>query len=190
MDFDVARHQFWGSLYQQGGWTLYCGLRFEAEGKTDDVAATIDHIYPMPRVYQQLQCGSRLRCKQEKPEKYNRIEADMHNMYPASGELVISRMDTVFGEVEADESRYENCDFERRRRVIEPRDIAKGNVARALLYMHSKYDLPLPEDIELLKDWSLGDPPSEQELSRNEVIEELQGNRNRYIDDPELVNDL
>lgn len=187
-DFDTARRLFWDSLYPAGGWTLYCGLRFEAEGNSDGVMATIDHIYPMPRVYQQLRCGSRLQCKKKKPAKYNRIEADLHNMYPAAGALVIARSDTVFGEIEGDESRYVDCDFESRSRMIEPRDIAKGNIARSLLYMHAEYNLPLAEDMELLKSWSRADPPSEQEISRNNTIEQLQGNRNPFIDEPELVN--
>lgn len=187
-DFDTARRLFWETLYPAGGWTLYCGLRFEAEGNGDGVMATIDHIYPMPRVYQQLQCGSRLRCKQEKPDQYNRIEADLHNMYPASAPLVIARSDTIFGEINGDESRYLDCYFERSGRTSEPRDIAKGNIARALLYMHTEYDLRLIEDIEMLKSWSRMDPPSEQELNRNDIIERVQGNRNPFIDKPELVS--
>jgi len=152
--------------------------------------ATIDHIYSMPRVYEQLGCKSRLQCKRAKPKQYNRIEADLHNMYPATAELVVLRTDTVFGEVDADESRYEDCDFERRRRVIEPRDIAKGNIARSLLYMREEYSLALPEDLELLKAWSRADPPSEQEISRNNAIEKAQGNRNPFIDHPERVKQL
>ena len=187
-DFDTARRVFWELLYPAGGWTLYCGLRFEAEGNGDGVMATIDHIYPMPRVYKQLKCGSRLQCKKEKSVKYNRIEADLHNMYPASGALVIARSDTVFGEISGNESRYEDCNFESKNRMIEPRDIAKGNIARSLLYMHAEYDLELAEDIELLKAWSRADPPSEQEISRNRIIEQIQGNRNPFIDKPELVS--
>ncbi|MDZ7736864.1 MAG: endonuclease [Gammaproteobacteria bacterium] len=187
-DFDSARRLFWNAVYPAGGWTLYCGLRFEAGGNGDGVMVTIDHIYPMPRVYQQLQCGSRLRCKREQADRYNHIEADLHNMYPASGTLVVARSDTVFSEVDGNESRYQDCSFKRRSRLIEPRDIAKGNIARSLLYMHAEYGLALQEDIELLKAWSRVDPPSEQEISRNDIIERVQGNRNPFIDEPELVD--
>lgn len=186
-DFDTARRLFWESLYPAGGWTLYCGLRFEAEANGDGVMATIDHIYPMPRVYEQLGCGSRFRCKQQQAAKYNAIEADLHNMYPAAGKLVISRADTVFGEIDGEGSRYQDCDFERSRRIIEPRDIAKGNIARSLFYMHAEYGLPLPEDIDMLKEWNRADPPSEQEINRNDTIEPVQGNRNPFIDEPELI---
>lgn len=186
-DFDAARGLFWDSLYPAGGWTLYCGLRFEAHGNSDGVMATIDHIYPMPRVYEHLGCGSRLRCKQQQPAEYKAIEADLHNMYPAAGKLVIARADTVYGELDGEGSRYQECDFERSQGTFEPRDIAKGNVARALFYMHAEYGLPLLEDINLLKSWNRVDPPSEQEISRNDTIERLQGNRNPLIDDPELA---
>ncbi len=189
-DIDTARSLFWQSLYAAGGWTLYCGVRFEAGGGSDGSTVTVDQIYPMSRVYKALGCGSRLRCKQQRSDHYNRMEADLHNMYPATGAVVILRSDSIFAEIEGNESRYENCDFERQQRQVEPRDIAKGNIARTLLYMHQEYDLPLAEDIELLQSWNRVDPPSEQEISRNNVIERVQGNRNSFIDDPALADDL
>lgn len=189
-DIDTARRLFWQSLYPAGGWTLYCGVRFEAGGGSAGSTATIDHIYSMSRVYKTLGCGSRLRCKQERSNAYNRIEADLHNMYPAIGAVAVLRSDSLFAEIEGNESRYQNCDFERQRRQVEPRDIAKGNIARTLMYMHQEYDLQLAEDTELLKSWNRIDPPSEQEISRNNVIERLQGNRNPFIDDPSLADSL
>ncbi|MCS3903080.1 deoxyribonuclease-1 [Methylohalomonas lacus] len=189
-DFDTARGHFWETLYPGGGWTLYCGLRFEAEGNGDGVMATIDHIYSMPRVYRALGCSSRLRCNQERGNEYRRIEADLHNMYPATGAVVIQRADSYFAGIESAESRFQECDFRRRGRRVEPRDIAKGNIARTLLYMQREYGLPLAEDMELLKSWNRVDPPSEQEMNRNDRIERLQGNRNPFIDQPQLADDL
>ncbi len=56
--------------------------------------------------------------------------------------------------------------------------------------MREEYGLALPEDLGLLKSWSRADPPSEQEISRNDVIEKVQGNRNPFIYRPERAGAL
>lgn len=70
----------------------------------------------------------------------------------------------------------------------------KGKVARATLYFmlrHPDTTLPYtPNQIEMLKSWSLEDPPDEHERHRNAEIQKLQGNRNPYIDNPDWVKDF
>lgn len=90
----------------------------------------------------------------------------------------------------------------------------KGNVARAVMYMAIRYeggthtatgqsepDLELTDDrakivatsaspaymgfLSTLLQWHQADPPDMQELERNEVIFNFQGNRNPFIDHPE-----
>ena len=55
-------------------------------------------------------------------------------------------------------------------------------------------ELPLPppgEDIvgqvQVYKQWHQMDPPDAEEKARNDKIASLQGNRNRFIDDPGQV---
>jgi deoxyribonuclease-1 len=60
-----------------------------------------------------------------------------------------------------------------------------------MLYMHESYDIPLFTRLGItLKRWSRSDPPSAEERRRNDVIGALQGNRNRFIDDPRAVDEL
>lgn len=87
----------------------------------------------------------------------------------------------------------------------EPRDAVKGDVARALFYAAVRYedaglDLELT-DLALgqgdkrplhgvraaLLRWHEQDPPDDFERRRNDRVEELQGNRNPFIDRPEWV---
>jgi len=83
-----------------------------------------------------------------------------------------------------------------------PGDEWKGDVARMLMYMYLRYDQQcLPEFasngtqtfdpdgimIDILLVWNAEDPVSEYEIIRNEVLEELQGNRNPFIDNPYLA---
>ncbi|MFQ5881510.1 MAG: endonuclease [Candidatus Methylomirabilales bacterium] len=44
--------------------------------------------------------------------------------------------------------------------------------------------------MDLLREWNRTDPPSCHDMRRNNIIEELQGTRNPFIDHPKRVEDL
>lgn len=72
----------------------------------------------------------------------------------------------------------------------EPREDAKGNIARSVFYFFTMYPAyPISEvgDIATLYQWHLADPVDAQEQNRNGLVENFQGNRNPYIDHPEWV---
>ncbi|GIQ80764.1 endonuclease I [Kipferlia bialata] len=82
----------------------------------------------------------------------------------------------------------------------EPRDENQGTVARAILYFYTMYDQyicldnkPCIEemwkigDVNMLIQWSADHPPSDWDRTRNEGAEKYQGNRNPFVDSPELV---
>ena len=91
--------------------------------------------------------------------------------------------------------------------VFEPRDEDKGDVARTIFYMVVRYegdsgeeDLEMTESIlssssksprhgvrSTLLEWHEQDPVDDFERNRNNVIYSYQGNRNPFIDHPELV---
>lgn len=91
---------------------------------------------------------------------------------------------------------------------FEPRDADKGDVARMIFYMAVRYDgVDTSYDLELvdhvysdegtnepfygklstLLAWHNADPPDAWEALRNNRIQNLQGNRNPFIDHPEYV---
>ena len=88
----------------------------------------------------------------------------------------------------------------------EPRDAVKGDVARMIFYMATRYEggggepdlevvdavntSPNPEHGKLsdLLNWNQQDPPDDFEINRNNVIYGYQNNRNPFIDHPEYVN--
>lgn len=89
--------------------------------------------------------------------------------------------------------------------VFEPADEFKGDFARAYFYvvtvyqdlatywnspMLNKNTYPVwkPWALTLLKQWHQQDPVSAKELVRQEAVSKIQGNRNPFIDYPELVN--
>ena len=89
----------------------------------------------------------------------------------------------------------------------EPRDEVKGDVARMIFYMATRYEgengeldlvvvdevntYPNPEHGKLsaLLEWNTMDPPSEFEEERNDrIYDNWQGNRNPFVDHPEFAD--
>jgi deoxyribonuclease-1 len=188
----VATDIFWNKLYAGGGWSLYCGYRFEQAGNAPaGFSIGIDHVYDTEWMLDHLNCNTREQCYIEQQDIFVRMESDLHNLYPAWTDLTVYRYERQFGEVNGEEWRFESCDFEWKSGIVEPRPLSRGNIARAIFYMYTKYKLPVSPDILVtLKKWHSQDPPSEQELIRNDRIEQIQGARNPYIDDPELAESL
>lgn len=96
--------------------------------------------------------------------------------------------------------------------LFEVKDNVKGDVARILLYVYCRWEQPnlysdveiskLPamdkdddlnfgekvvENLDVLLDWMRCDPVDEWEMGRNDQVENVQGNRNVFIDYPELA---
>ena len=87
-------------------------------------------------------------------------------------------------------------------KVFEPRSQHKGDFARAIMYMATAYNgqlkgtsvmdwrlrnpisttIPYGQDQNILKKWHFQDPPDAWEISRNDFLDSLQGNRNPFID--------
>ncbi|WP_354333255.1 endonuclease [Pedobacter sp. CG_S7] len=67
-------------------------------------------------------------------------------------------------------------------------------VARAVLYFLVRYPDSIAvyqkKDIQTLKDWALNQPVTLYEQHRNHEIHLQQGNRNPFIDFPELIQTL
>jgi deoxyribonuclease-1 len=147
----------------------------------------------MSWVTKALGCGTRKQCRQNNA-RFNRIEADLHNLFPARSDVNADRSVYRFGEVSGEHRRYgKSCDFEvnPRARVAEPAPEVRGEVARSMFYMAHRYrDQGLrifKKQAKLLAKWHHADPPSDEEQSRNHKIENLQGNGNPFISNPEAL---
>jgi endonuclease I len=84
----------------------------------------------------------------------------------------------------------ELCEKSNYNNTFEPRDVSKGNIARAIAYfntMYPKYDISKVIDIRTLIDWHHADPVDGGERKRVDVIYEHQRNLNPFIVCPELV---
>ena len=132
---------------------------------------------------------------------------DLHNLKPADPSVNSSKGNKNFdnGGIQHDEAI--ECFFTQD--TWEPADAVKGDIARILFYMDIRYeggedepdlavtealnnlaDVPNIGKLSTLLDWHLQDPVDDFEMSRNEVIYGIQGNRNPFIDHPEYVSIL
>ncbi|MEZ5594697.1 MAG: endonuclease [Gammaproteobacteria bacterium] len=140
----------------------------------------------MSWVTKELNCGTRRECRRNS-ERFNRIEADLHNLFPARTDINDDRGSFPFGMVKGEARKYGSCDFEVdfKRRQAEPRPAARGDIARAMFYMADTYGFTIfRRQGKLLARWHREDPPSALERRRNDRIEQLQGTRNPFIDNP------
>ena len=84
-----------------------------------------------------------------------------------------------------------------------PGDEWKGDVARMVMYMYLRYGnrcLPSAvgtgpqvysnEMMDIFLEWNAEDPVSQYEINRNNILENLQGNRNPFIDNPAFATSI
>jgi len=135
--------------------------------------------------------------------------SDMFHLVPTDGYVNNKRSNYPFGEVgtaswtSTNGSKLGSCVTSGYSgTVFEPIDAYKGDFARNLLYMATRYykedsgwpgsdmvsgSQPKPWAISMLLEWHQADPVSQKEIDRNNAIYAIQHNRNPFIDHPEYA---
>lgn len=109
--------------------------------------------------------------------------SDLHNLKPANNSINSSRSNHPFRD-------STNSSYGHVSGGWFPGDNDKGDIARILFYMITRYSqlsLSTMANLTTLLKWHLEDPVDDFERNRNEVIYSYQENRNPYIDYPEMV---
>jgi deoxyribonuclease-1 len=121
-------------------------------------------------------------------------KSDLHHLFPTDSEMNSRRSSLRFGVV-ARELEKLKCPQNHLGQqaeggvVFEPPTQHKGNVARALFYFATRYQMKIsPPEEAYLRKWNIEDPVDAEEFERNNKIESFQGNRNPFIDFPSLVD--
>lgn len=133
----------------------------------------------------------------------DRAGSDLHHIRPSDSSVNGARGNKRFGE--ASEGKSVTSSMPTVPSMVggyslgnyfEPLDNVKGDVARICLYVYVRWakDFPLCKDItnvfqsvDLLLEWCEEDPVDTWEMGRNEVVQSIQGNRNVFVDYPELA---
>ena len=123
-------------------------------------------------------------------------KSDSHHIFPSESQMNSKRGSLRFGRI-VEEVEKLKCPQNRLGRqaegdfVFEVPDSQKGNTARAIFYFATRYQMKItPPEEETLRQWNKIDPVDDEEMTRNNAIEKAQGNRNPYIDIPELLNHI
>ncbi|WP_372833954.1 endonuclease [Pontibacterium sp.] len=189
-------------IYADQPVSFYCGCDYKKQGKKliPDLdscgydprknakrAKRIEweHVMPAWAFGHQLQCwqdGGRKNCR--KNPDFKQMEADMHNLVPAVGEVNGDRSNYRFGMLEGEKRAYGSCDVEIdfKARKAEPAPYLRGDIARTYFYMRDMYGVRLSkQQRRMFEAWAKQDPVDDWERKRNDLIEERQGNRNPYV---------
>lgn len=141
--------------------------------------------------------------------------ADLHHLRPSISSVNSAKSNHTFGNLngQGSPSRIDGRDIIwTGNNMLEVQDNVKGDVARILLYVYVRWAQPnlytnvaanlLPpldadddansgvraiESLDTLLQWMEIDPVDEWEMARNDQVENVQGNRNVFIDYPELA---
>jgi len=128
---------------------------------------------------------------------------DVHNLKPSAATVNRDKSNLDFDNGGTQHDIATGCYFTDS--TWEARDEVKGDIARIIFYMSTRYEgndgeldlevtdhnhtYPLAQHGKLstLLEWNLQDPPDEFERNRNNVIYSFQKNRNPFIDDPNFA---
>lgn len=167
---------------------VYCGKKFYFRSVEDvnnmHTEVNIEHTWPQSRFNGSID--------------KNIQKSDMHHLFLTDSDANNRRANHEFGDVSAttDELNVENCEISKLGEIggglkFTPPTAHRGNVARALFYFATRYNLNISKAEELiLRQWHKADPIDSAEKTRHEMISKYQNVRNPFVDYPELVDTI
>lgn len=123
-------------------------------------------------------------CAGKKSIPYRYMEADMHNLVPAIGELNGLRSNYSFAMIPGGKSGFGACEMKIESRKAEPPAAVRGDIARTYFYMNAAYPgrgVISNKNRKLFQAWDRGDPVDAWECQRSKRVEMLQGNANPFV---------
>ena len=190
------------TIYSDYGYSFYCGCDIQWQGKKGlpDLEACKykvrkqekranriewEHVVPAWQFGHQLQCwqqGGRKNCKKNK--QFKMMEADLHNLVPAIGEVNGDRSNYRFSDWNGVPQQYGQCEMvvDFKQRKVQPPKSVRGHIARTYLYMHERYDFSLSSSQKkLYQAWHKMYQPDAWECERNKRISKIQKIDNSFI---------
>lgn len=173
-------------LYATRRTTFYCGCAFDEDKNVDPTGCGFvpgerwqkragriewEHVVPADRMLEGRACATdpdrqgspRTWCRKVDPD-FRAMEADLHNLHPAIGQLKAERLNRRYGEVPGEPRRFGQCDFEVDDHVAEPKEDIRGDIARIYAYTVRVYGLKLTdEESQRLAQWYMSDFPTDEE---------------------------
>ncbi|WP_150142673.1 endonuclease [Candidatus Enterovibrio escicola] len=162
-----------------------CGYEIRKEPKRAN-RIEWEHVMPAWNFGHQMQCwqeGGRKNCKKNK--MFKKMEADLHNLVPAIGEVNGNRSNYKF--TQWNDTRgisYGQCDMRidfKSKQVMPPTE-SRGKIARAYLYMSETYKIKLsPQERKTMTAWNKLYDVTNWECEKNYKIIKIQGSSNPFV---------
>ena len=171
-----------------------CGFHYR-KNKNRSERIEWEHIVPAWHFGHQLKCwqnGGRMTCRNTN-SKFKQMEADMHNLVPAIGEINGDRSNFRYGLIEGEARVYGKVNMEIlfSNKKAEPREEVFGDIARTYFYMRDRYGLRISKKQEkMLIAWNNLDPVDTWEKRKNQLVKALQGDENLYISNYKKIKQL
>ncbi|HRE40792.1 MAG TPA: endonuclease [Ignavibacteria bacterium] len=183
LGYNAARDRMFETVDDYGGDTIECvytGRKIRATNRTEAQSQNFNTEHTWPQSF------------------FNELEpmrSDLYHLYPTDETANNVRSNFDFGRaisgvtwnVGGSKLGYDSTN----QQVFEPRDIQKGNIARAIFYFATKYGnnggfLDAKQE-NILKVWNGTDTVDARERLRNERVRSFQNVRNPFIDHPEFA---
>lgn len=132
---DSPEQQFLQQVYANGGKTLYCQEAFQPGDRV-----SVEHIYDERRLAQHFGCRTSRLCQSN--QQFANATRDRHSLFPVTRRAELDRRRTLLGDLPATTATDSQCGYKQAFQVFEPPRSAKGDVARAMLYLYDRYDIP------------------------------------------------
>lgn len=179
LGYDLARTKMFSEIDNKDGWVecVYTGFKLQTSGIPNSNIMNTEHTWP-----QSMGADS-------EPAR-----SDLFHLFPTKSEANSKRGNYPFGTVVNviwSEGGSKLGTNSKGKTVFEPRDVHKGNVARAMFYFSVRYKLPIDSDQESeLRKWHKIDPVDTEEINRCNAITSYQKNRNPFVDWPPFVDSI
>lgn len=202
----LLRERVWNDMRE----TFYCGAAFDAKGniilpdgfsspghKARSARLEWEHAVPVEnfgRFFKEWREGDPACVKKGRPykgrgcaskmsAKFREMEADMHNLFPSIGSVNAMRGKRQYAELPDEGADFGSCAAKIKGSLFEPPDRAKGQAARASLYMDWKYPgfRLSRKQKRLFAAWDKRFPPDAKECERARRIQRIQNNENIFV---------
>ena len=212
--FNTAKRLLERQVYHDHRVTVYCGATFDSKKNIDlpkgfttpshakrALKVEWEHAVPAENFGRAFvewregdaQCVNKngkpfkgRKCAEKVNQRYRYMQADMYNLFPSIGAVNAIRGNFQYSELPGVAPDFGSCEAKVDGRRFEPPARAKGQVARAGLYMAWAYreDRLSAQQKRLFEAWDRTYPVDSWECTRARRIENLQGNENPFVKRP------
>lgn len=200
LSYTEARKMLFGHVYLERDLDghfyvtpIYCDQKISegvGPGRLPSTATSglnTEHVFPKAH-FKRSRSGGR----------YGEMKTDIHHLAPSLMKVNSFRGSFHFGYPNSRVDSVDGCPESIRgvgaarggsQIVFLPRPEVRGDVARMIMYFSVRYDVAIQNVEEgMLRSWHEADPVDPHEVKLNTLKYEVQGNRNPFIDYPQLVN--